>query len=247
MLPTPARLLLLATAFPFFQTTANHVYQNPALHIAVRYTAALSPEDPANPDSYRYRARFALHPDSDPESKGADPCSPLLFAVGAGPDQSTDPKKTKNGRIVALEPTGGITLNEIKHACLKRDNPFDSDEKTLTALVENARNVVGLRPIAKTLTYQVQGATLYFAAASGPSLDEHDRRTPAAGMTYQGIAGALIDNRIFLFTFTANDQILFNRMLASRVCFDAPTCASGFATLVPYALTDNGLAQPIPQ
>ena len=171
-----ATAILLLTALALLPPRANaqansHTYRNPALHLVVQYPSTLDPEDPVNPDGYSYRTRFALHPDADPESKGADPCSPLLLAVGMGPDQPLDAKKAKSGKIVALQPTGGLTINEIKLACLTRDNPQQTAEEHLADLVENSRHIDGLKPMPRALTFDVQGAKVLFAASSGPTAD----------------------------------------------------------------------------
>ena len=57
--------------------------------------------------------------------------------------------------------------------------------------------------------------------------------TGSAGTTYSGTAAALINDHAFFFTFTANDLAVFNRMLASKVCFTAPTCPATLPALVP--------------
>jgi hypothetical protein len=238
MSPIVAATLLaaaLAALPPGLQAqSAPHTYRNAALHLVVEYPATLDTEDPVNPDGYSYRTRFALHPDADPESKGADPCSPLLLAVGMGPDQPLDAKKAKPGRVVPLQPTGGFTISEIKIACLTRDNMQQTPEEHLADLVENSRHIDGLKPIPRALTFDVQGAKVIFAASSGPTADEKGHRNGSAGMTYSGTAAALIDNRAFFFTFTANDLGVFNRMLASRVCFTAPACPATLPVLAPY-------------
>jgi hypothetical protein len=230
--------LLLAALTTLPQHTAAqaapHTYRNPALHLIVEYPATLDTEDPVNPDGYSYRTRFALHPDADPESKGADPCSPLLLAAGMGPDQPLDPKKAKPGKIVPLQPTGGFTINEIKIACLTRDNMQQTPEEHLIDLVENSRHIDGLKPMPRTLTFDVGGAKVIFAASSGPTADEKGHRNGSAGMTYSGTAAALIDQRAFFFSFMANDLGVFNRMLASHVCFTAPACPATLPVLVPY-------------
>ncbi len=213
--------------------TDSKTYRNPALHLVVEYPATLDAEDPVNPDGYSYRARFALHPDSDPESKGADPCSPLLLAVGMGPDQPLDAKKAKPGKIVPLQPTGGLTVSEIKLACLDRDNSQQTPEKNLADLVENSRHIDGLKPMPRALTFDVAGAKVIFAASSGPTADEKGHRNGSAGTTYAGTAAALVGDRAFFFTFNANDLAVFNRMLASKVCFTAPACPATLPGIVP--------------
>lgn len=232
-----AALLVAAFAFQPVRThaqAASHTYSNPALHLLVEYPSTLDAEDPVNPDAYSYRTRFALHPDADPESKGADPCSPLLLAVGMGPDQPLDAKKAKSGKAVPLAPTGGLTVNEIKLACLTRDNPQQTPAEHLADLVENSRHIDGLKPMPHALTFDVQGAKVIFAASSGPTADDKGRRSGSAGTTYSGTAAALVDSRVFFFSFTANDLAVFNSMLASRVCFTAPTCPAALPALVPY-------------
>jgi hypothetical protein len=245
MQPFFSQLALFAAVFPLlaFQPAAPRAYKNPSLHLALLYPANLEPEDPANPDAYSYRTRFALHPDSDPEAKGADPCSPLLLAAGMGPDQPIDAHKAKPGRVVPLQPTGGLTLNQIKHSCLVQDDPQSTDEKSIAALVENARHIAGLHPIAHTLSYEIPGAQVLFAASSGPTADEKGHRTPSAGLTYTGTAGILAGTRLFLVSFTANNLATFNGMLAAKICLDAPACATGYGTLVPYRLTPQGEVQ----
>ena len=237
MFRIPAAVFLLsALAFlpsPAQAQSDTKTYRNPALHLVVEYPATLDAEDPVNPDGYSYRTRFALHPDADPEGKGADPCSPLLLAVGMGPDQPLDAKKAKGGKVVPLQPTGGLTVSEIKLPCLARDNSQQTPEKNLDDLVENSRHIDGLTPIPRTLTFDVQGAKVIFAASSGPTADEKGHRSGSAGTTYSGTAAALINDHAFFFTFTANDLAVFNHMLASRVCFTAPTCPATLSVLVP--------------
>jgi hypothetical protein len=227
-------LVLSGSALVHAQGADTKVYKNPALQLAFAYPNTLDAEDPANTDNYSFRTRFALHPDSDPEHKGADPCSPLLLAVGLGPDVPLDGKKAKPGKQVALQPTGGLTLNEVKHTCLAKDSFNAPDDKTVADLVENARHVDGLKPIARTLSYQAGGAEMLFAASSGRG-------------SFSGTASARINGRIFLWSFSANDLEVFNRMLASKVCFDAPACAAGYTTLVPYRMLPSGETQAVSQ
>ena len=235
--PVSAFLLLASLGIASLTASAQstlHTYRNAALHLVVDYPSTLDAEDPGNTDGYSYRTRFALHPDADPESKGADPCSPLLLSVGMGPDQPLDAKKAKAGKVTPLQPTGGLTVNEIKLPCLARDNSQQTPEKNLSDLVENSRHLDGLKPMPRALTFDVQGAKVIFAASSGPTVDEKGRRSGAAGTTYTGTAAALIDNRAFFFTFTTNDLAVFNHMLASHVCFTAPSCPATLPVLVPY-------------
>lgn len=229
---------LLASALSA-QTADTHAYNNAALHLGFLYPANLDPEDPGNVDNYSFRTRFALHPDSDPEHRGADPCSPLLLAVGTGPDQPLDPgKKLKPGKQVPLQAAGGITLNEIKHACLAKDSFNAPDEKSLADLVENARHIDGQKPIPRAISYELQGAKIFFAASTP---DEKSRKGDAA---FTANVGAIVNGRIFLWSITANDDALFNRMLHSKVCFDAPACAGGYQTLVPYQVDASSTVKP---
>jgi hypothetical protein len=66
---------------------ANKTYSNPDLHLILQYPADLSLEDGRVGSDHSYRTRFALHPADDPERMGADPCSPLIMAIGMGPDR----------------------------------------------------------------------------------------------------------------------------------------------------------------
>jgi hypothetical protein len=232
-----ATALLLVPVVPA-QAPDGHSFKMPALKLAFVYPANLDTEDPIVPDNYSFRTRFALHPDEDPEHKGADKCSPLLLAAGTGPDQPLDRHhKEKPGKQVALQPAGGITLNEIFHSCLYRDNPLNSDQKALTDLVENARHIDGAKPIPRTITYQVANATVILGA-SVPDGHSH-----TAG--YTATIAAIVDNRIFLCSITANDAALFNSMLHSKACFDAPACASGYQTLAPYEIDANADIKPL--
>jgi hypothetical protein len=114
-----------------------------------------------------------MHPKDDPEHKGEDPCSPLVVAIGMGADRPKDPSHPgKPGHQVPLLPTGGISLNEIKHACIAKDSPGKSDEDVLGDYVDNIRYIDGLPPIAKTIAYEVQGRTVFLAVAGGFSKNE---------------------------------------------------------------------------
>jgi hypothetical protein len=228
----------LAFAAPFLHAQAP-TYRNPALQLTFQYPQTLVPEDPAIADGYSFRTRFALHPDADPEHRGADQCSPLLLAVGTGPDQPLDPNhKPKTGKQVAIQPGGGMTLNEIFHSCRYRDNPANSDEQSLRDLVENARHVDGAKPIPRLLTYQIGSATILFAASTP---GDHDRK---ANPGYTATVAAIAGSRIFFWSITASDDALFNSMLHAKVCFDAPACAGGLQMLVPYQVDSAATVKP---
>lgn len=133
------------------QQPDGYVYRNAEIGLTVSYPTGLQPETTAVLGHYSYRTVLSIHPEADAEHRGADPCTPVLSIVGMGPDKPVDPNEQAiSGRQVRIQPTGGVSLSEIKRSCLeKKEKPSDF----VAAEVANIQDIEGFSPLAKTIQY----------------------------------------------------------------------------------------------
>ncbi len=226
LLPTFVAPLFAQLLAPPVQT-----WNNPALGVSVRYLAAFDKEDAEHVSRYE-RAIFALHPEADPRHLGADPCAPLMLVLGSGLDRPDElPPKGKPARIT---PRGTLTLTEVNRSCLDKEVV---DDTHLGDLIRQTEQLEGMRPLIKTTNAYVQGTTIWWSASAGFLKDARGKRVASAGTTILGSVGAVANGHMLLWSITANDPALFNRLLNLSVCFDHPICKQGYSSLVPFQLT----------
>jgi hypothetical protein len=211
---------------------AFQIYRNPELGLSLRYPFGLNKEDSANVAGFE-RAVFALHPEADPTHTGSDPCAPLILTLGSGVDL---PPETVTKGKTTINPRGTLTLSEIKRECLDKDV---LDDTTLIALVGRTATAENMRPLTRTTNTFIQNTTVWTATALGYGKDRKGVRSPAGGLKILGTIGAVVNGHMLLWTITANDPELFNRMINLSACFDSPNCASGYANLLDFKLNTN--------
>ena len=231
-------LLTTLTVPSFAQLTPPPVqtWNNPALGLSVRYLAALDKEDADHVSRYE-RAVFALHPEADPQHLGADPCAPLMLVLGSGLDRADEaPAK---GKTAAITPRGTLTLTEVNRACLDKDVV---DDTHLGNFIRQTEQLEGMRPLIKTTNAYIQGSTVWWSASAGLLKDARGRRVASAGTTILGSVGVVANGHMLLWSITANDPALFNRLLNVSVCLDHPVCKEGYSPLVGFKLAAHPAA-----
>ncbi len=231
-------------------SATTHVYTSSGMQLAMYFNDEVRPEGPDTIGNYSYRSRFALHAKDDPQHRGADPCAPTVFAVGTGPDLARDPAHPLTvGKQVPIAPTGGVSLAEIDADCLAKDSPGRTQEDALGRSVEGIRHIEGIPALSKTIDYKVQGRTVIFASAGGPSKDDKGKRTgtESAGYTYVGSMATITNGHLLIWSVTANDVELFNRLLSFHICFDAPVCKAGYDRIVPFKLGMSAAKDAVPR
>ena len=200
--------LVLLAACPLFAQTfqAQQAYTNPDLGLSFRYPAAFNKETPAAVAGYE-GAVFALHPEADPAHTGADPCTPVLLTLGANLERPVEaPKK---GQAPTVPTKGTLTLSEVSRSCLEKNA---LDDATLASIVNATVKTDGMRPLGRVRNDLVANSTVWWAASAGFNKNAKGKRTADAGTTILGTAAAVVNGHILVWSITANDPELFNRL-----------------------------------
>ena len=212
--------LLLAAAPVLFSNVAaqsfqaNQAYTNQTLGLAFRYPAAFNKESPEAVSKYE-GAMFALHAEADPAHLGADPCAPVLLTLGANLDRPTE--VAKKGQPPIYPSKGTLTLSEVSRTCLDKDA---LDDATLSAIVAVTANLEGMRPLGRVRNDLVAGSTIWWAASAGYNRNVKGKRTADAGTLILGTAAAVVNGHILVWSVSANDPVLFNRLTSLAISTD---------------------------
>ncbi len=205
---------------------ASQAYTNADLGLSFRYPAAFNREAPASVAKYE-GAVFALHPEADPGHIGADPCAPVLLTLGANLDRPIEtPKK---GQPPIFPSKGTITLSEVSRSCLDKES---LDDMTLAAIVNATARTDGMRPLGHVRNDLVANSTVWWAASAGYNKNAKGKRAPEAGTAILGTAAAVVNGHILVWSVTANNPELFNRLTDLAVSTDG----NGFAPLLHFQL-----------
>jgi hypothetical protein len=189
-------------------------YKNAEAQMKFYYPAELSMEDPHAMPRRSYRSIYAMHPDQDPEHVGADPCSPLRFMIGTGPDHHLP--ASKDDAFEPLAPTGGISLVEVNRKCLNGQSEEDFLEKT----VNDLQSMTGMYSTAATITYDLDRHPVTLSTVHAFSRVDNDvERKKSNGITFVAVAALTSQGHLFIWTFVANDLTLFNTMLQCEIQF----------------------------
>ena len=210
----PAVLLLAACPLLAQTFQANQAYTNPALGLAFRYPAAFNKESPAALSKYE-GAMFALHAEADPAHLGTDPCAPVLLTLGANLDRPVE--TARKGQPPIYPAKGTLTLSEVSRTCLDKSA---LDDATLSAIVAATANIEGMRPLGRVRNDLVGGSTVWWAASAGYGKGLKGKRTADAGTLILGTAAAVVNGHILVWTVTANDPELFNRLTSLSLSSD---------------------------
>ncbi len=210
----PALVLLAATSL-FGQ--AQQAYTNQDLGIALRYPAAFNKETPAAVAKYE-GAVFALHPEADPAHIGADPCAPVILTLGANLDRPIE--IAKKGQPPIFPTRGTLTLSEVSRTCFAKDT---LDDDLLSSIVKTTATLEGMRPLGRVRNDLVANSTVWWGASAGYNRDAKGKRTADAGTTILGTAAAVVNGHILVWSVTANDPDLFNRLTNLSLSTDGLT------------------------
>ena len=219
----------LLSAQSIATTAATQTYANPEIGLRLNYPAIFNREEPAGLLHFE-RSILSLHPAADAAQAGVDPCAPVLLALGSGLDRPS--QIVQKGKPTMLQPKGTLSLSEIKRSCVDKDTV---DDTLLAQVVGETAKIEGMRPLSKLSNNFTLGSTVWFASAAGFNKDETGKRKASAGTTIIGTAGAVVNGHMLVWTVTANDPELFNRLLNLSVCFDS-SCNNGLEHLVQFRL-----------
>lgn len=193
---------------------AQQAYINPQLGLSFRYPAAFNRETPAAVAAYE-GAVFALHPEADPTHIGADPCAPVLLTLGANLERPIE--VAKKGQPAIVPTRGTLTLSEVSRTCFEKNA---LDDTTLASIVNATAKLDGMRPLGRVRNDLVVNSTVWWAASAGYNRNARGKRTADAGTTILGTAAAVVNGHILVWSITANDPELFNRLTTLTLSTD---------------------------
>ena len=224
----PTLLLLVAPFFfaPSVVAQAQQAYTNQDLGLAFRYPAAFNKETPASVARYE-GAVFALHPEADLAHIGADPCAPVVLTLGANLDRPIE--IAKKGQPAIFPAKGTLTLSEVSRSCLAKNS---LDDTVLADIVKATAQHEGLRTLGRVRNDLVATSTIWWAAAAGYNKDARGKRTAEAGTIILGTAAAVVNGHILVWSITANDPALFNRLTDLSLSTDGQI----YSTLLHFTL-----------